>query len=237
MEMCYCFDLLFITFLWYLVCFFSNIYTVPVYTVVIHGEIPLTYTPHTVFTKPCQISHGTFQLLDKTASQITLKRPYMFDVRFSCWLLPPVWLRMSVWSVLTPHSKSICPASPVSNHHPFLLQPVMKIICLAGAETQHETSTSNKSCCQQWGLQDLSHSGRMKPYLHRPAAQAVKVKRAIISPKKPNPARLGWVHFCCVKSRGLDKTYQTITFRHTKRLLRSHVGVRLNWLRCECLIH
>ncbi|KAL1251276.1 hypothetical protein QQF64_019072 [Cirrhinus molitorella] len=83
---------------------------------------------------------------------------------------------MSAWSVLTPRSNSICPASPVSKHHPFLLQPVMKIICLAGAETQHETSTSNKSCCQQWGLQDLSRSGRMKPYLYRPATQAVKSK-------------------------------------------------------------
>lgn len=189
--------------IWYDI--YSKICTVPVYSGDTWWDFNDLYATRLVFTKPCQIPHGTFQLLDKTASQISLKRLYMFDVRFSCWLLPPVWQRMSVWSVLAPRSKSICPASPVSNHHPFLLQPVMKIICLAGAETQHETSTSNKSCCQQWGLQDLSRSGRMKPYLHRPATQAVKVKRAPIPPKKPNPARLGWVHFCCVKSRGLDK--------------------------------
>lgn len=198
------------------------------------------YATRLVFTKPCQISHGTFQLLDKTASQISLKRLYMFDVRFSCWLLPPVWQRTSVWSVLTPRSKSMCPASPVSNHHPFLFQPVMKIICLVGAETQHETSTSNKSCCPQWGLQDLSRSGKMKPYLHRRATQAVKVKRAPIPLK--NPTQPDWDEFTSAVSRVEVwtrgwQTYQTLTFRHTKRLLRSHTGVWLNWLCCVCLIY
>lgn len=117
----------------------------------------------------------------------------MFDVRFRCSLLPPVWQEMSTWSVLTPNvSDSICPASLVSNRHLFLLQLVMEIICLAGAETQHETSTSNKICCQERGLQDLSPFRRMKK-------KALNIGRKSaegpMSPPKTHEIKLGWVHF------------------------------------------
>ncbi len=119
----------------------------------------------------------------------------------------------------------VCPASPVSKHHPFLLQPVMKIICLVGAETQHETSTSNKSCCQQWGLQDLSRSGKMKPYLYRPATQAIKVERVPVPLEKKKTIQPGWDEFTSALSRlsgGLDKRSYDMKFLHSRISRKRH---------------
>ncbi len=146
----------------------------------------------------------------------------------------------------------VCPASPVSKHHPFLLQLLMKIICLAGAKIQHETcvtSTWIKSCCQQWGLQDLSRSGKMRPYLYRPATQAIKSREGPCPPrKKNNPTRLGWAHFCfvktewrfgqevlwhfCIEEYPANATNFLMGVTVQRGLWRVHMGVGLNWLRC-----